>query len=83
MSADTDELRPSRSAHMAWCKQRALEYVERGDLWGGVESMLSDLRKEPSTAIEPLAAGLLALTIHGRVTAGDTAAVRHWIEGFA
>lgn len=35
----------TRDEHLQWCKDRALQYVERGDLINAVASMLSDLRK--------------------------------------
>jgi len=40
----------TREEHLAWCKQRALEYVERGDLTNAFMSMLSDLNKHDETA---------------------------------
>ena len=40
----------NRVEHLEWCKQRALEYVEIGDLDNAVTSMLSDLTKHPKTA---------------------------------
>ena len=40
---------PTRAEHLAWCKQRALAYVEQGDLNNAFASMISDLRKHPET----------------------------------
>lgn len=40
---------PSRSEHLAWCKRRALEYVDAGDLPQAYASMASDLGKHPET----------------------------------
>ncbi|MGH3813435.1 MAG: hypothetical protein ACRDUV_13435 [Pseudonocardiaceae bacterium] len=40
----------SRAEHLAWCKQRALEYVDQGDLQNAFASMASDLGKHPDTA---------------------------------
>jgi len=34
---------------LAWCKQRALEYCDRGDLSDAFASMASDLGKHPET----------------------------------
>jgi len=34
---------------MAWCKKRALEYLDHGDVMNAVTSMLSDLSKHPET----------------------------------
>ena len=39
----------TRQEHLAWCKQRALEYVDNGDLTNAYASMASDLRKHPET----------------------------------
>lgn len=39
----------TRAEHLAWCKQRALAYADRGDLTNAVASMCSDLRKHPET----------------------------------
>ena len=39
----------TRGEHLAWCKQRALEYCDRGDLSDAFASMASDLGKHPET----------------------------------
>jgi hypothetical protein len=39
----------TRDEHVAWCKKRALEYVDRGDLTQAMASMVSDLNKHPDT----------------------------------
>ena len=39
----------TRSEHLEWCKKRALEYVDRGDLNNAFTSIASDLRKHPET----------------------------------
>ena len=69
----------TREEHLAWCKRRALQYVEAGQLQDAVASMTSDLRKHPETGrpgVEML--GLLGL---GEIRRGPDA-VREWIEGF-
>jgi hypothetical protein len=40
---------PAKAAHLQWCKQRALEHVDAGDLGGAIASMQSDLAKHPET----------------------------------
>lgn len=70
----------SRAEHLAWCKQRALEYVDQGDLTSAVASMGSDLQKH-----EDFRRGAYrTLTMVGILYASkhDSAAVRRWIEGF-
>lgn len=39
----------TRASHLAWCKTRALEYVESGDMQSAFASMVSDLNKHPET----------------------------------
>ena len=39
----------SRQEHLDWCKKRAFEYVDIGDLENAFSSMLSDLGKHPET----------------------------------
>jgi hypothetical protein len=70
----------TRAEHIAWCKQRALEYVERGDLQNAVVSMLSDLRKHPET--ENHIGGKMGamMLMGGHLKRPDE--VRNWIEGF-
>lgn len=69
----------SRAEHMAICKARALEYLERGDCRNAVGSMNSDLLKHPETAGTGRAMALI-----GMFTIRDgPEAVRRWIEGFA
>ncbi|HEY0206507.1 MAG TPA: hypothetical protein VGC15_20435 [Acetobacteraceae bacterium] len=69
---------PSRAEHLAWCKQRALEYVELGKLNQAVTSMSSDLTKHPDTArlvvMSLMAVGMFEVP-------NGPAAVRRWIEG--
>ena len=43
----------NRQEHLEWCKKRALEYVNMGDLSQAFASMLSDLRKHPETENHP------------------------------
>lgn len=39
----------TRKEHLEWCKKRALQYVDQGDLQQAFTSMASDLRKHPET----------------------------------
>ncbi len=39
----------TRAEHLAWCKKRALEYVDAGDNQQAFASMASDLGKHPET----------------------------------
>jgi len=40
----------TREEHLAWCKQRALEYIDAGEIEQAYTSMASDLGKHPETA---------------------------------
>ena len=40
----------TREDHLAWCKERALEYVDAGEPEKAMASLISDLGKHPETA---------------------------------
>jgi hypothetical protein len=70
----------TRAEHLAWCKERALEYVARGELLDALASMTSDLGKHPET---------LKLIDPASILVGAAAAAEHdprkladWITGF-
>jgi hypothetical protein len=70
----------TRGEHLAWCKQRALEYVDAGDLKGAFASMGSDLNKHPETEGH-IAVGLgMMLMIGGHLNTASE--MRKFIEGF-
>jgi len=66
--------------HLAWCKQRAREYLDRGDLASAVASMMSDLGEHPGT--KNICGPVLAAYGIAAVKTGDITAVRRFIEGF-
>jgi hypothetical protein len=39
----------TREQHLKWCKQRALEYIDAGDIEQAFASMASDLSKHEQT----------------------------------
>ena len=39
----------TRAEHLQWCKDRALEYVDAGQLSQALASLISDLNKHPET----------------------------------
>lgn len=70
----------TRADHLAWCKQRALAYVEAGDLTNAFASMASDLNKHEETANHAaLEIGMLLLLGGNLSTATQ---MRRFIEGF-
>lgn len=70
----------TRNEHMEWCKKRAMEYVDAGDLQGAYASMASDLGKHPETE-KHAAIGLgMAMLMGGQLSTPDK--MRKFIEGF-
>lgn len=70
----------TRDEHLAWCKERALEYIDAGDVRNGVTSFASDVRKDPSTAEEASNVGMACLSfLLGNPT---PAQARQFIEDF-
>lgn len=69
----------TRDEHLQWCKDRALEYVTRGDLHNAVTSMMSDLRKHADFQGETYSFLMLAGMMD---IAKGPEAVKRWINGF-
>ena len=73
----------NRLEHLNFCKQRAREYVRKGDLVQAVTSMMSDLDKHPETKQAPGGAlvmlGILAMQ---QAQSGDREGVVRYIAGF-
>jgi hypothetical protein len=70
----------TRQEHLDWSKQRALEYVDRGDLVQAFTSMGSDLSKHDELRNHPgIQIGLQFLMIRGLSTRYE---MRRFIEGF-
>jgi hypothetical protein len=67
-----------RGEHLVWCKQRALVYLDNGDVMNAITSMASDLGKHPETGCNDALMQLGMLYIINR----DTEGARRWIEGF-
>ena len=72
----------SREEHLAWCKQRALEYVDRGDLTNAMASMASDLNKHDETKDHPVEITMMMLQIMGGVGLNTPEEMRKFIEEF-
>lgn len=69
----------TRAEHLEWCKKRALEYVDAGDLPNAVASMKSDMNKHEETANYPHVLDQLAVL---ELMKGDVEGIRRWITGF-
>ena len=70
----------NRDEHLAWCKERALEIVEAGDLRGAWASMSSDLGKHKGTAGHSAIILGTMLFLGGHLDTAEE--MRKFIEGF-
>lgn len=70
----------TRAEHLAWCKQRALEYVDEGDNNEALASMMSDLGKHPDTQGHGAIGLGVAMAAAGALNSADE--MRKFIEGF-
>lgn len=70
----------TREEHLAWCKQRALEYVDRGQINEGLTSMMSDMRKHPETECPSLDVLTVQLMMIGALSSPEEA--RKHINGY-
>ncbi len=67
-----------RNEHLQWCKDRALEYLDNGDITNAFTSFASDMGKHPNTDI---GAALMQLGMM-YLLSGNRQDMRRWIEGF-
>lgn len=69
-----------RAEHLEWCKQRAMEYVNAGDLTNAFASFQSDMTKHPETN------GHMALEMGTMLLIGGQLSterqMKDWIMGF-
>jgi hypothetical protein len=72
----------TREEHLEWCKQRAREYLYRGELADAVTAMAIDIDSHPETKLRGEQMGALILVAMFRITEGDVPGVREWVEGF-
>ena len=70
----------SRAQHLQWCKNRALEYVDRGDLDQAWASMCSDLDKHPETKDHSAMRFGMVLVMIGQLSTPQK--MREFILGF-
>jgi hypothetical protein len=68
-----------RDEYLVWCKQRALEYLDRGDVVNAIASMGSNLMKHPE--FEGVAKKLMPLGMWIAIHR-DIHEARRFIEGF-
>ena len=70
----------TREEHLTWCKERALEYVDNGELPNAYASMVSDLKKHEETSGHVAIDLGIQLMMAGHLSSPDK--MRHFIEGF-
>jgi hypothetical protein len=70
----------TREEHLTWCKQRALEYVDVGELGNALASMGSDLNKHDETKNHPGIRIGIGLLMVGALDTPEK--MRRFIEGF-
>lgn len=70
----------TREEHLAWCKQRALDYCDLGDVNQAFASMASDMDKHPETKGHVAINLGLGLLLSGNLS--NPEAMRNFIEGF-
>jgi hypothetical protein len=64
----------------AWCKQRALEYIDKGEISEGIASMMSDMGKHPETAAPALNSLAVMMLATGQLDSIHEA--RKFINGY-
>ena len=70
----------NRDEHVAWCKQRALKYLDSGDTVNALTSMMSDLEQHPETKNH--AGSKIGLQLMMMDSLSSVPDVRRFIEGF-
>ena len=70
----------TREEHLEWCKTRAIEYVDAGDVASAFASMSSDLGKHKETAGHVgIELGMMEMMVGTMKTPEQ---MRRWITGF-
>lgn len=70
----------TRQEHLEWCKKRALEYVDAGDLQNAYSSMCSDLMKHEETKDHSAMTLGMMLMMNGHLSHPEK--MREFINGF-
>jgi len=69
----------TRQQHLDWCKKRALEYLDKGDVQEAVTSMMSDMQKHEETKFSSPALTMLGMMA---IQSGSMTEARRYIVGF-
>jgi len=70
----------TRAEHLQWCKDRAIEYIQGGDISQGITSMMSDMRKHQETTSESCMTLCMMMLKSGQLTTQQEA--EKFINGF-
>ena len=70
----------TRTEHIQWCKDRAMEYVNEGNLQDAYTSMASDLGKHPETEGHPAIQIGMIMLMTGQLS--TTSKMKKFILGF-
>ena len=70
----------TRQEHLDWCKQRANEYLDAGDVQNAYGSMASDLGKHPETQGHAAIQLGMMMMISGHLS--SVPEMRKFIDGF-
>lgn len=66
--------------HLAWCKERALEYCRAGKVQEAYSSFMSDMKKHPETSDHPVLALGFSLLVNGHLR--SVREMKEFILGF-
>lgn len=69
-----------RQSHLEWCKKRAYEYLDQGDVQNAYASMASDLNKHPDTQGHAAISLGMMLMMSGNLSTERE--MRKFIDGF-
>lgn len=70
----------NRSEHLQWCKDRAMEYINRGDVQQGITSFMSDMDKHNETANHSALQLMAMMMFSGQLSSASEAG--KFIQGF-
>ena len=70
----------NRSDHLEFCKERAIEYVDNGDLTNAFSSFMSDMGKHPETSNHLALEMGMTLLLSGNLDTPKQ--MEDWIKGF-
>lgn len=70
----------SRADHLQWCKDRANEYIEKGDLKEAFSSFMSDMSSHEETKDHLALEMGMSLLLSGNLS--SPIQIKNWIDGF-